>query len=113
MIDVGSYPPNPAGIYDLRAGIREWVNDWYDAKYYSTSPQQQPKGPKTGNLHVLRGYFGSDTSAMSIKRWVRDDGAPHGVRSPSGESHGHGGEEVFPAKYSGPADATFCCVLNR
>lgn len=47
--DIGSYPPNPAGLYgmlDLNAG--EWVNDWYDPDYYQHSPTLNPKGPDAG-----------------------------------------------------------------
>jgi hypothetical protein len=40
IVEIGKYPPNAAGIYNLSAGIREWINDWYDAKYYQTSPHR-------------------------------------------------------------------------
>jgi sulfatase modifying factor 1 len=36
------------------------VNDWYDEKYYQNSPYQDPAGPASGQMHVLRG--GSWTS---------------------------------------------------
>ena len=33
----------------------EWVNDWYNASYYSDSPGSNPPGPETGFYRVLRG----------------------------------------------------------
>lgn len=47
--EIGSYPPNPAGLYgmlDFKGS--EWVNDWYDPNYYKHSPMLNPKGPESG-----------------------------------------------------------------
>ena len=47
--ELGSYPPNSAGLYgmlDLMAN--EWVLDWYDPDYYKASPIVDPKGPASG-----------------------------------------------------------------
>ena len=46
---------SPYGIYDLAGNVWEWVNDWYDPDYYTTSPSQNPKGPERGKYRVLRG----------------------------------------------------------
>jgi len=35
--------------------VWEWVNDWYDEKYYQISPSKDPPGPASGLLRVLRG----------------------------------------------------------
>ena len=113
VIDVGSYPPNPAGIYDFSAGLREWVNDWYSQDYYQTSPLTNPKGPATGKFHVIRGYFGSNTSAMTIKRWVRDDGVYKGTWPHLSKSKNEPNKEIPYTKYTGAASATFRCVLNH
>ena len=54
---VGSYPAgaSPYGALDMAGNVGEWVNDWYDSSYYSSSPGSNPPGPVTGSQRVLRG----------------------------------------------------------
>jgi len=113
IVEIGKYPPNSAGIYNLSAGIREWINDWYDAKYYQTSPTQNPAGPKTGKVHVIRGYFGSDSSAMTIKRWSYDNGGRKGSWTQYGKTKNDPDREIPHTKYSSYEDNAFRCVRNR
>src|SRR3984893_8484645 len=42
---VGLYAPNPYGLYNLGDNVHEWCADWYDASYYSASPERNPQGP--------------------------------------------------------------------
>ncbi len=51
---VGHKDPNAFGLYDMMGNVREWVNDSYDADYYTISPQQDPPGPSEGLGHILR-----------------------------------------------------------
>ncbi len=51
---VGTYPPNPMGIYDMSNNATEWVLDWYAEDYYQHSPENNPKGPETGTKKVAR-----------------------------------------------------------
>lgn len=66
---------SPYGIYDLAGNVWEWVSDWYDPDYYTTSPPQNPKGPKSGKYKVLRG--GSwDLAPENLRSTRRDLNIP-------------------------------------
>jgi formylglycine-generating enzyme required for sulfatase activity len=54
---VGSYPEgqSPYGALDMSGNVWELVADYYAADYYADSPERNPTGPATGELHVARG----------------------------------------------------------
>ncbi|MBF0171461.1 MAG: SUMF1/EgtB/PvdO family nonheme iron enzyme, partial [Nitrospinae bacterium] len=43
VVAVGSYAANALGIYDMSGNVWEFVSDYYDAAYYSSSPVTDPK----------------------------------------------------------------------
>lgn len=71
FVEVTALPEgqSPSGLFNLSGNVREWVQDWYDTEYYSSSPDKNPRGPETGILKVLRGgswrSFDTDVRATS------------------------------------------------
>jgi len=53
--DVAQKRPNAWGLYDMLGNAAEWVQDWFAPDYYQNSPAQDPQGPPTGQLRVVRG----------------------------------------------------------
>lgn len=53
---VGSYPPNAFGVCDMRGNVFEWTGDWFDRTYYAHSPLNDPQGPSSGFVKVVRGW---------------------------------------------------------
>ena len=51
----GLKAPNAFGLYDMIGNVWEWVADYFDEKYYSTSAAQDPVGPREGQQRLGRG----------------------------------------------------------
>lgn len=52
---VGQKSPNLLSIYDVIGNASEWVYDYYDEGFYSTSPELSPVSINSGPYHVTRG----------------------------------------------------------
>ena len=63
---VGRKQPNELGLYDMAGNVWQWCSDWFDLKYYISRPADNPKGPDTGTLKVIRG--GSLTNFARVCR---------------------------------------------
>lgn len=50
---VGTKSPNGLGIYNMSGNVWEWVQDW--SGDYSSGSQDNPRGPSSGTVRVIRG----------------------------------------------------------
>jgi formylglycine-generating enzyme required for sulfatase activity len=80
---VGSYPAgaSPYGVLDIEGNVCQWCADWYDADYYRSGVNYNPKGPVTGQYRVLRGasWFGGKDYPDIFYCASRNFGRPAGV----------------------------------
>ena len=63
---VGSYPAgaSPYGALDMAGNVMEWLADWYAEDYYTLSPDENPIGPSSGLMRVVRGGSWYDNEAI-------------------------------------------------
>ena len=81
----GSFPANPAGIYDLGGNVAEWCHDYYAANAAGANQGAvDPMGPGTGSHHVIRGSGWRDASItelrFSYRRYSREAASDIGFR---------------------------------
>ncbi len=69
---VGKKMGNELDLYDMSGNVYEWCSDRYGEDYYENSQIRNPKGPKKGSKHVIRGGQCSRSSWES-KIYNRDE----------------------------------------
>jgi formylglycine-generating enzyme required for sulfatase activity len=52
---VGTKLPNRWGLLDMHGNVWQWCNDFYGETYYAESVRENPRGPRSGTMRVLRG----------------------------------------------------------
>ena len=110
--DVGSFPPNPAGLYGMSEDTGEWVNDWFSEEYYKISPKRNPTGPVSGTLKIRRGSI-DGSAEIAAMVFMRDGRTPQPMQTTY--PNGLGSEEVeipLPG-YTGYKSSNFRCAVNN
>ncbi len=87
--EVGSYPPNAWGLYDMHGNVSEWCQDWYGP--YPQGDSRDPQGSNYGDSRLLRGgsWYSYPVKCRSARRngcraWLR----PLQLRLPGGPPPG-------------------------
>jgi formylglycine-generating enzyme required for sulfatase activity len=73
--DQYEFGKSPYGVYEMAGNVWEWVQDYYDADFYKTSPDKNPKGPNTGVMRVIRGGSWQNTPEI-LRSTNRNKHAP-------------------------------------
>lgn len=73
LTDVTKYEDgaSPYGVLDMAGNVFEWVRDFYGENYYNNAPTENPTGPDSGEMRVVRGSgFETDMeqAASAIRR---------------------------------------------
>jgi formylglycine-generating enzyme len=78
LVDAGSYPANPYGLYDMCGNAWEWCHDWFGL--YQSDSLENPSGPEASTTsisypcRVVRGGFFSDARYLrsADRHWFED-----------------------------------------
>jgi formylglycine-generating enzyme required for sulfatase activity len=72
---VGRYAANSFGIFDLGGNVAEWVQDFYVPDVVeSTERVDDPLGPPTGAVHVIRGASWRSATVTDLRVAARGSG---------------------------------------
>jgi len=70
---VGTFPPNPEGLFDLGGNVAEWCHDVYTIYPFRTGQvDTDPTGPAEGQHHVIKGSSWKHASIRNLRVAYRD-----------------------------------------
>jgi formylglycine-generating enzyme required for sulfatase activity len=71
----GTFEPNPVGIRDLGSNVLEWIQDFYVPDITeNVKLVEDPLGPETGQLHVVRGAGWRSATVQDLRMAARSYG---------------------------------------
>lgn len=109
--DVGSYPPNPAGLYGMSEDTGEWASDWFSEDYYKVSPKNNPAGPAQGTEKAMRGSVGGKAE-IAAAVFMRHSSLPQPLHTTYPNGVTAGPVEIPFDGYSSFHEDNFRCVVN-
>ena len=72
---VGSFRSNSLGIYDGSGNVSEWISDYYSIPTPGVPDViKDPRGPKSGTQHVIRGSSWRHANITQLRHSYRDFG---------------------------------------
>jgi formylglycine-generating enzyme required for sulfatase activity len=72
--EVGKFPANPRGLYDLGGNVSEWVNDVYRIPVPGEAIEENPLGDEQGDNFTIRGASWSLSRLRELRLTYRDYG---------------------------------------
>jgi len=72
--EVGKFPANPRGLYDLGGNVSEWVNDVYRIPVPGEAVEENPLGDEQGDNFTIRGASWSLSRLRELRLTYRDYG---------------------------------------
>ena len=75
-MDVGQFPPNPWGFYDMLGNVREYVNDYYEE--FTSAAVVDPQGPPSGTNVVIKSGSFEHGSSINTPQY-RSEGSMTGT----------------------------------